>query len=153
MFQPPRRVITAFTLKFARFLFKGSSDMSDNLFSQQNTPSDRRRSQPSRSDSARAQQRSLNSHRFSLPTRFPELDHVTTSQGSQLDQYDSVTIDASSLISERKRRRKGKQKRGSARPAGPGRGHKTIFGETIFQVFSLFFMCFKIPFSIRLLLN
>ena len=114
--------------------------MSDTLSSQQNTPSDRRRSQPSRSDSARAKQRSSDSHRFSLPARFPELDSVPTSQDSQLDQYDSVTIDAFSLISERKRRRKGKQKRGSARPAGPGRGHKTIFGETFFQVFSLFYV-------------
>ena len=116
--------------------------MSDNLSSQQNTPSDRRRSQPSRSDSARAKQRSSDSHRFSLPARFPELDSATTSQDSHLDQYDAATID-SSFISERKQRRWGKRKRGHA---GPGRGRKTIFGETLVQVFSLFLRVFLIDF-------
>ena len=125
------------------------SVMSDNLFSQQTTPSDRRRSQPSRSDAsratARARIRSADTGRFSLPTVLSGLDSVTTSQDSQLDQYDAATIDAS-FISERKRRRWGKRKRGHAGPAGPGRGHKKIFGETLFQVFSLFSCVLKFRF-------
>ena len=111
-----------------------SSVMSDNLSSQQTTPSDRRRSQPSKRDSARAQVRSDDSRRFSLPTVLSDLDSVATSQDSHLDQYDAATIDGS-FISERKRRRWGKRK---SRRAGPGRGHKTIFSERLFQVFSIF---------------
>lgn len=73
----------------------------------------------------------MSSQRFSLPT---VLDSQESKDPDSLnDQYEAATIDASSYISERKRRRWGKRKRGSARPAGPGRGHKKINGYIHFN--------------------
>ena len=116
---------------FSRFLLKGSSVISDNLANQQNTPSDRRRSQQSRSDLARAQLRSTDSQRFSLPTILSDFDSEATIQDSQLDQYEAVTIDTSSILSEKKRRRRGKRRPGHA---GPGRGHKTLLGKEFYRL-------------------
>lgn len=79
---------------------------------------------------------SIGTGRFSLPTVLDTQESVDSDYPN--DQYEAATIDASSVISERKRRRRGKQKRGSARPAGPGRGHKTIYGEREFP----FAVCF-----------
>ena len=74
---------------------------------------------------------SMESQHFSLPPVLSETASDTTIQDSQLDQYEAVTIDASSILSQRKRRRRGKRRPGHA---GPGRGHKTLLGKEFYHL-------------------